>query len=576
MLSTTVVALYGKGVSKGIAIGKALLLGSEYNENNFTHINEEDIESECLRLEESLKTVSKELLSLTESLPPDAPSELAPILEVHSQLAADASLASETKEIIRTKLYNAQWAIVAYGQKIAQQFEHLEDDYLKERLSDIQQVIDRVVSRLSGNVANILPKISNQSDSLILVASDISPADLLSFGDQKFGAFISDLGGPTSHSSIVARSMRLPAVVGMKNVRSLVNPMDLLIVDGDQGLVIVNPSHKILSQYKKRQIEQKQAKKDFSGLINHTAISSDGVKVHIEANIKHPSEVDLALEMGAGGIGLFRTEFLFMNRDVLPTEEEQFIAYKHVLECMNPLPVTIRTLDIGNDKHFKNSSNTALNPALGLRAIRYCLTHTDIFKTQIDALVKASVYGRLRILLPMISHVSQIMQVKEILETSKDRFLKNNPHRQVQIELGAMVEIPAMAVSMAPFLKELDFVSIGTNDLIQYALAVDRIDDSVANLFEPNHPAILRLIQMVIDSCERFSKPVHMCGEMAGDPDYTSLLLGMGLRHFSMHPNNFADVIDRVNSTDISKVKGFIEPFLEESSYIDLVKLNSI
>lgn len=286
--------------------------------------------------------------------------------------------------------------------------------------------------------------------------------------------------------------------------------------------------------------------------------------------------MDLALEMGAGGIGLFRTEFLFMNRDVLPTEEEQFIAYKHVLECMNPLPVTIRTLDIGNDKLFKNSSNTALNPALGLRAIRYCLTHTDIFKTQIDALVKASVYGRLRILLPMISHVSQIMQVKEILETSKDRFLKNNPHRQVQIELGAMVEIPAMAVSMAPFLKELDFVSIGTNDLIQYALAVDRIDDSVANLFEPNHPAILRLIQMVIDSCERFSKPVHMCGEMAGDPDYTSLLLGMGLRHFSMHPNNFADVIDRVNSTDISKVKGFIEPFLEESSYIDLVKLNSI
>lgn len=576
MRSTAVIALYGKGVSKGIAIGKALLLGSEFNESNFSHITESEISSECIRLENSLKAVSKELRALKDALPPDAPKEIGPLLEVHSLLASDTSLCSETKEIIKSNLYNAQWALVSYGKKIEKQFETIEDTYLKERLSDIQQVIERVVSHLSGNSARYLPKISNKSDSFILVATDISPADLLDLGDQKFGAFISDLGGPTSHSSIVARSMRLPAVVGMKNVRELVNPMDLLIVDGDQGLVIVNPSHKILSQYKKKQSEQKLAQNKLMASVPKVPLTKDGVAVNLEANIKHPSEVEFASKSGARGVGLFRTEFLFMNRDELPTEDEQFEAYKHVLETMNPLPVTIRTLDIGNDKLFKNATNTEVNPALGLRAIRYCLLNSEIFITQLNALVRASKYGRLRILLPMISHVDQVAQVKALLEKCQDSIQFDNRSNSTKIELGAMVEIPAMAIAIAPFLKELDFVSIGTNDLIQYALAVDRINDSVASLFEPSHPAVIKLIKMIIDASDKFKKPVHMCGEMAGDSIFTSLLLGLGLRNFSMHPNNFIEVIQRVKSTDISKVKQYIEPCLEKDAYIDLEKLNAL
>ncbi|NEN76223.1 phosphoenolpyruvate--protein phosphotransferase [Pelistega sp. NLN82] len=572
------VALHGKGVAKGIAIGRALVMGAALLEVNHHLVSAEDIEYECHRLEHALQTVAEDLDYIKNNLPDDAPIELAPLLTVHSLLVADPLLASETKNIIRVRRYNAEWAISTQGQMLSDQFAQMEDEYLRERASDVNQVIERVLSVLSGvksfDIQN-LPTHNEDDLPYIVVAHDISPADMLKLREKHFAAFITDAGGPTSHTAIVARSMNVPAVVGMKNVRSMVNDHELLIVDGEAGLVLINPSPLVVEQYRSKQ-RQQEAEREF--ILRHKdepAITLDGIAIDIEANIESPEEAKMAIEMGAAGIGLYRSEFLFMNRDSLPSEEEQYEAYSSVLKIMGDKPVTIRTLDIGSDKTLNNEATVAVNPALGLRAVRYCLANPDMFMTQLRAMLRASAHGYLRILVPMISHLHEVTEVKRYLLQARQELVAEGYSIGEKIELGAMVEIPAIAIAIEPFLKELDFVSIGTNDLIQYTLAVDRVDDEVVNLYDAVHPAVIRLIHNTIQAGDRAGKMVCVCGEMAGDVDYTRLLLGLGLKSFSMHPQHIPDVKQIVRHSHTNTLKTKVAATLNYGEAINLNMVNA-
>ena len=572
---STVFTLQGKGVVRGFAIGRAVVMGAATLEVSHYRIAAEDVPAECARLDHALKIVYDMLQHTIETLPADAPKELVPLLTVHSLLVSDPALAEQTKELIASRQYNAEWALSTQGQIIAEQFAVMDDDYIRERVADIHQVIERVIRILAGSGELMLPDMSNDTDvnSLIVVAHDISPGDMLKLRGGRFAAFVTDLGGPTSHTAIVARSMNVPAVVGLGNVRALVRDRDMMIVDGENGLVYVNPTQQILGFYQKKQEAFIQERAELILSKDEPAITLDGKRVRLEANIELPHEVSQAVEMGADGIGLFRSEFLFMGRQILPTEEEQFEAYAHVLRAMPDKPVTIRTLDLGSDKTLDGEATVAVNPALGLRAVRYCLSRPDLFATQLRALLRASVFGKLRILIPMLSHMHELLAVREAIESAKKELDQAGRKYSDDIELGAMVEIPAIAIAIEPFLKALDFVSIGTNDLIQYTLAIDRVDNEVSDLYDPLHPAVLRLISQTIQAGERAGKSVAICGEMAGDARYTKLLLGLGLNEFSMHPQQLLDVKKLVRTSHTNALRTKIATALNRAESIDLNSL---
>lgn len=572
---STVFTLQGKGVVRGFAIGRAVVMGAATLEVSHYRIAAEDVPAECARLDHALKIVYDMLQHTIETLPADAPKELVPLLTVHSLLVSDPALAEQTKELIASRQYNAEWALSTQGQILAEQFAVMDDDYIRERVADIHQVIERVIRILAGSGELMLPDMSNDTDvnSLIVVAHDISPGDMLKLRGGRFAAFVTDLGGPTSHTAIVARSMNVPAVVGLGNVRALVRDRDMMIVDGENGLVYVNPTQQILDFYQKKQEAFIQERAELILSKDEPAITLDGKRVRLEANIELPHEVSQAVEMGADGIGLFRSEFLFMGRQVLPTEEEQFEAYAHVLRAMPDRPVTIRTLDLGSDKTLDGEATVAVNPALGLRAVRYCLSRPDLFATQLRALLRASVFGKLRILIPMLSHMHELLAVREAIESAKKELDLAGRAYSDNIELGAMVEIPAIAIAIEPFLSALDFVSIGTNDLIQYTLAIDRVDNEVSDLYDPLHPAVLRLISQTIQAGERAGKSVAICGEMAGDARYTKLLLGLGLNEFSMHPQQLLDVKKLVRTSHTNALRTKIATALNRAESIDLNSL---
>ena len=560
---------------RGFAIGRAVVMGAATLEVSHYRIASEDVPAECARLDHALKIVYDMLQHTIDTLPADAPKELVPLLTVHSLLVSDPELAAQTKELIASRQYNAEWALSTQGQIVAEQFAVMDDDYIRERVADIHQVIERVIRILAGSGELMLPDMSNEMDinSLIVVAHDISPGDMLKLRGGRFAAFVTDLGGPTSHTAIVARSMNVPAVVGLGNVRSLVHDRDMLIVDGENGLVYVNPTLEILTFYQRKQEAFIQERAELILSKDEPAITLDGKRIRLEANIELPHEVSQALDMGADGIGLFRSEFLFMGRQILPTEEEQFEAYAHVLRAMPDKPVTIRTLDLGSDKTLDGEATVAVNPALGLRAVRYCLSRPDLFATQLRALLRASVHGRLRILIPMLSHMHELHAVRDAIDSAKKELDAAGMQYSDNIELGAMVEIPAIAIAIEPFLKSLDFVSIGTNDLIQYTLAIDRVDNEVSDLYDPLHPAVLRLISQTIQAGERVGKSVAICGEMAGDARYTKLLLGLGLNEFSMHPQQLLDVKKLVRTSHTNALRTKIATALNRAESIDLNSL---
>jgi len=572
----SMLCMRGQGVVKGYAIGRAVVMSASALEVAHYRIPAESIDSECQRLRSALAAARDELQGMVNTLPEDAPREMGALLTVHSMLLDDPMLAQQTCDLIAERLYNAEWALTTQGKVLSEQFSAMEDEYLRERGADIRQVIERVLRVLSGSTV-LLPQLDKApaDEPLIVVARDISPADMLKLRGGRFAAFLTDLGGPTSHTAIVARSMNVPAVVGLGNGRALVRDGDLLVVDGATGAVMVNPPEFVLQEYQRRRAAYEDDRAELGLLRDAEAVTLDGVRIRLEANIELPEEAQQALDAGADGIGLFRSEFLFMGRSELPGEDEQYEAYSSVVRTMAGRPVTIRTLDIGSDKTLNGEETVAVNPALGLRAIRYCLANPEIFATQLRALLRACTHGRIRILIPMISHMHEVHAVRQAIAAAcADLEARGVPFAR-DYELGAMVEIPAIAIAIEPFVEALDFLSIGTNDLIQYTLAIDRGDNDVAELYDPMHPAVLRLIAHTINAGERAGKPVAVCGEMAGDVRVTRMLLGLGLTEFSMHPQQLLDVKKEVRQAHSNALRVKVASALNRAERIDLSALVS-
>ena len=551
--------LHGLAVSPGIAIGRAHLVSHAVLEVAHYQVREKDVESEVARFEEARQAVAADLATLHhEASAPGSPTELAAFVELHALLLADPLLAEAPKDLIRERRCNAEWALVQQMEQLVGHFDDIEDAYLRERRQDIVQVVERMLKVLQGKQRRLSRRKASGEDELIIVAHDLSPADTIQFKNLKIGGFVTDLGGATSHTAIVARSLVIPAVVGMQNARPLIQDDDLLIVDGTRGMLIVEPDAGILDEYRLRKSALELQRSKLKRLVSGRPRTLDGENVHLLANIELPQDAAGAVEVGADGVGLFRTEFLFMNRDDLPGEDEQFEAYRSVVKAMGDRPVTIRTLDIGADKEARAlrarvGDQTATNPALGLRAIRFCLAEPQLFLTQLRAMLRASHYGKVRVLIPMLAHAAEIEQALGLIELARMQ-LREARQRFDIVEVGGMIEIPAAALALGPFLRRLDFVSIGTNDLIQYTLAIDRSDGAVAHLYDPLHPAVLKLIAQTIQSAQRAETPVAVCGEMAGDPKLTRLLLGMGLREFSMHPAQLLEVKQQVMQADAAQL----------------------
>ncbi len=536
--------LHGIPVSRGIAIGRAYLIAPAALDVDHYLIEPPQIERELERFRAALNVVRNELELLREDLAADAPSEVSAFIGVHTMILNDVMLVQETMDLVRTRRYNVEWALTEQLERLSRHFDDIEDEYLRERKADIHQVVERVLKALAGapSAAELLNDGAHPhpSDEMIVVAHDISPADMMQFKTQTFQGFVTDLGGRTSHTAIVARSLGIPAAVGVQQASALIRQDDLIIVDGDHGVVIVDPAPIVLEEYSYRQSEKALEQRKLQRLKFSPTQTLCGTKIELCANIELPEDAQAAVEAGAVGVGLFRTEFLFMNhRDHLPEEEEQFAAYRRAVELMSGLPVTIRTIDVGADKPLDSIEGyeTAANPALGLRAIRWSLSEPHMFLTQLRAILRASAFGPVKILIPMLAHAQEIDQTLDLIREAKRQLDDAGLPYDPNVRIGAMIEIPAAAIALPLFLKRLDFLSIGTNDLIQYTLAIDRADNAVAHLYDPLHPAVLHLIAFTLREAKRAGVPVSVCGEMAGDPQLTRLLLGMGLTEFSMHPS---------------------------------------
>ncbi len=569
-LAGPMMCLYGQGVARGYAIGRVVVLGATALEVSHYRIGVEQVLLEKKRLADALATTQYEINEMAEGLPSDAPRELAALLNVHGMLLSDPLLADQALALIEDKHYNAEWALTTQGQILGEQFAAIEDEYLRERGSDVRQVIERVLQVLSGSKRGLeLDHSQDTEDHLIVVAHDISPADMIRLRGARFAGFATDLGGATSHTAIVARSLGVPAVVALGHIRSLVSDGDMVVVDGAHGTVLVNPSRQALEQYRRLQQIHQDERAELSLLKDVPAETLDGIQISLEANIELPDEAELALANGANGIGLFRSEFLFIGRSELPTEEEQYQAYLSVVMTMQQRPVTIRTLDIGADKALDGEATVATNPALGLRAIRYCLAHPDLFATQLRAILRASAHGNVRILIPMVAHMHEVLATRAAIASAKRELDERGQAYDTNILIGAMVEVPATAIAIEPFADALDFLSIGTNDLIQYTLAIDRADNEVAALYDPLHPAVLRLIANTINAGVRVGKPVSVCGEMAGDPRLTRLLLGLGLTQFSMHAQQLLDVKREIRQAHSNALRHKVAIALNRALEID-------
>ncbi len=574
-------SVHGLAVSRGIAIGRAVLVASSRADVAHYFIDASRTADEIQRLRVARDAVSEEITRVQRDLPKDAPHELSALLDVHLMLLQDEQLISGVKHWITDRLYNAEWALTTQYEIIARQFDDMEDEYLRERKADLEQVVERMLGYMKGVASPVLPaapppagRAPRQQDlllddtmdvPLVLVAHDISPADMLQFKQSLFVGFATDVGGKTSHTAIVARSLDIPAVVGARSASQLIEQDDWVIIDGDAGVLIVDPSPIILAEYGFKQRQGELERQRLNRLINTPAVTLDDQKVELLANIEMPDDTAGAVSMGAQGVGLFRSEFLFMGRSKLPDEQEQYLAYRKAVEGMNGLPVTIRTVDIGSDKPIDKlagrTQDGQLNPALGLRAIRWSLADPPMFLTQLRAILRAAAHGPVNLLVPMLAHGSEIRHTLSLLDFARAE-LDNKGITYGPVKLGAMIEIPAAALTLKLFLKYFDFLSIGTNDLIQYTLAIDRADESVAHLYDPCHPAVLRLIADTIAECNAQGKGVSVCGEMAGDTSMTRLLLGMGLRSFSMHPSQILAVKQQVLRADAGKLQRWAQEVL--------------
>ena len=553
--------LHGLPVSSGIAIGHAHLVSHTSLEVAHYVLPKHLVEEEVARLDTALEATRKELTDLRSYRPQQAAAEFEAFLDIHLMILGDEHISRAARELVQREHCNAEWALKTQMDELVSQFEAFEDVYLRERKADVVQVVERILKTLNGESGHVPPTAKHDVE-MILVAHDVSPADLIQLKPHQFSGILTDLGGATSHTSIVARSLNTPCVVGLHHARELIKDHDLLIVDGEQGVVIVDPDKHLLADYRLRKSQWELERQKLKRLKSAHADTLDGTHIELHANIEMPHDLPDVKENGATGIGLFRSEFLFLNRDDLPDEEEQFRAYREVIEGMEGLPVTIRTFDLGADKQIKGAVRVASNPALGLRAIRLCLADPQLFRTQLRALLRASAYGNLKILVPMLSGIAEINQTLQFIEGAKHSLANEGIAYDPNVHIGGMIEIPAAALALNAFIKKLDFLSIGTNDLIQYTLAIDRTDDEVAHLYDPLHPAVLQLLAQVIGSANKAGVPISVCGEMAGELAYTRLLLGLGLRQFSMHPAQLLSTKQRVLTTSLPEMAPIVQKIL--------------
>ncbi len=557
--------IHGIGISDGIAIGRAHLLSHAYSEVAHYEVDVVAIDSEIKRFDKAITKARNDLLQLKDRIPRNSPTEFEAFIKLHLLILDDPILSEAPKTKITELLCNAEWALKLQLETLLEKFLAIKDDYLSERRNDIIQVVERVLRILYGEGEN--QKILNSDEKIIIVAHDISPAELIQYKNQNLTSFITDVGGTTSHTAIIARSLNVPSIVALHDARQLIREGDKIIVDGTNGVVMVAPHKKIVDQFKQKKIDIEKKQKILHKLKKKPSITKDGVKIDLLANIELPSDTEQAINNGAEGIGLFRTEFLYLGRGDLPTEEEQYITYKNAVLNLNGKSLIIRTFDLGADKHTEQLNRPmAPNPALGLRAIRLCLAEPEMFRHQIRAILRASNHGSIKILIPMLMDSQEIDQTLDSIKDAKNSLENEKIMFDKNIELGAMIEVPAAALAINIFLEKFDFFSVGTNDLIQYTLAVDRTDDSVSQLYNPLHPAILQLLSRIVLAAKSAGKPIAVCGEMAGDVSLTRLLLGLGLRTLSMHPTNLLQIKNIIMQTNISKIKPLIRKIISSNT----------
>ena len=569
-------ALHGIGVSGGIAIGRAQLVSHATLEVAHYTVPAARVDQEIARLDFAVDEVQKELTALHNTMmrSGEVPGEFGAFLDVHWMILNDPTIAEAPKRIIAEQRCNAEWALTQQMNVLIDQFDQIEDPYLRERKADVVQVVERVLKRLMGKPGSLPSAVAEERT--ILVAHDLSPADVIQFKQHHFAAFLTDLGGVTSHTAIVARSLAVPAVVATHNARQMIRDGEMLIVDGSSHVVIVNPDRAVLAEYRLKQSEFELERQKLKRLRSKPAETLDGQRVMLNANIELPGDLAQVLDSGANGVGLFRSEFLFLNRYGLPSEDEQFEAYRAVAAGLSGKPLTIRTFDLGADKQkadLEGLARVAPNPALGLRAVRFCLAEPKLFGTQLRAILRASHYGKVRILIPMLASVAEIDATIALIDEAKENLREQGEPFDANVPIGGMIEIPAAVLAMGGFLKRLDFLSIGTNDLIQYTLAVDRSDEAVSHLYDPLHPAIIKLIALAIGGANKAKVPIAVCGEMAGEVLMTRLLLGLGLRDFSMHPAHVPTVKQRVLGSDVGAIKPLVERIKRTDSPAKLAAL---
>ena len=557
--------LHGTGVSSGIAIGKAYVLHRERPQVPEYVLPQHLLADEIERFQLAVQTARQQLSQIRDHIPRSAPAEIASIMDTHLLILQDKMIGEAPAELIRRHQYNAEWALRTQGDALVAVFEQMEDPYLRNRKTDVSQVVDRVL-RILLAAEDAHDQIPGALEGQIVIANDLSPADTVLLKHSRVAAFVTNLGGPISHTAILARNLEIPALVAVHNATRYVRDGEELIVDGKLGVLIVAPEKHVVAEYRQRQRDIGVLRRELATLKESRCVSRDGVPIGLFANIELPDDTKAVSKTAAAGIGLYRTEFLFMNRPDLPGEDEQFRAYTKVVKALAGKPVTIRTLDLGADKRTDGGAaphdNVSVNPALGLRAVRLCLHDVSLFRPQLRAILRASAFGDVRMMIPMLSSLDEMLRVLDLVQEVEAELARAGQKFNPDMPIGGMIEVPAAAISADLFAPHLDFMSIGTNDLIQYTLAIDRVDDAVSYLYDPLHPSVLRLIAMTIRAGKGAGIPVAMCGEMAGDTRYTRLLLGLGLNEFSMHPSGLLQVKKIVLESEIAELERHAEAVL--------------
>ena len=570
------IALHGMGVSRGIAIGKVHVVKRDQLDIREYSIRKHRIDDEIKRFENALTNARQQLRAIREHIPDTTSVDIEAFIDTHLLMLDDAALTKEPMRLIKELSCNAEWALQLQRDALVAVFDEMDDAYLRTRKDDVDYVVNRIQRVLLNQTPLQHEKPDQQLSGYIVMANDLTPADTVLMQHHGIAAFATEFGGPTSHTAILARSLGIPAIVGLQNALRYIKDDEVIILDGSRGIILVDTDRHELSHYQRLQKEEKRYFSKLRKLKNKPTITLDEVPVALHANIELPKDFETVVEVGADGVGLYRTEFLYMNREAPPDEEEHYTTYKEVIDVLKGLSLTIRTLDLGADKQVdggRQSGPVTTNPALGLRAVRLCLKEPALFRPQLRAIIRASVHGPVRIMIPMLSNVHEVQQVLQMVNDIKIELDELNIPYDHNLQIGGMIEVPAAAICADIFAKQLDFLSIGTNDLIQYTMAIDRVDDEVNYLYDPLNPAVLRLIHTTIKSGEKEKIPVAMCGEMAGETKYTRLLLGLGLREFSVHPATLLEVKQIIIDSNIGELKVLADKALKANNGIEVANI---